>query len=69
MANTALKYSAECRIMIGIVEEACDRHSVAKNSKRQGQGLFRYCNFAYSALAYFRMGMSGSASFQSAKKS
>ena len=29
-----------------------------------------YCgNFAYSALASFRMGMSGSASFQSLKKS
>jgi hypothetical protein len=28
-----------------------------------------YCSFAYSALASFRMGMSGSASFQSAKKS
>ena len=27
------------------------------------------CNFAYSALASFRMGMSGSASFQRAKKS
>ena len=24
----------------------------------------RYCSFAYSALASFRMGMSGSASFQ-----
>jgi hypothetical protein len=29
----------------------------------------RYCNFAYSALACFRMGMSGSASFQSVRKS
>jgi hypothetical protein len=28
-----------------------------------------YCSFAYSALACFRMGVSGSASFQSAKKS
>ena len=28
-----------------------------------------YCSFAYSALASFRMGMSGSASFQRAKKS
>ena len=28
-----------------------------------------YCNFAYSALACLRMGMSGSASFQRAKKS
>jgi hypothetical protein len=27
-----------------------------------------YCNFAYSALACFRMGMSGSASFQRAKE-
>ena len=28
-----------------------------------------YCNFAYSALACFRMGMSGSASFQRVRKS
>ena len=28
-----------------------------------------YCNFAYSALACFRMGMSGSASFQRLRKS
>jgi hypothetical protein len=28
-----------------------------------------YCNFAYSALASFRMGMSGSASFQRVRKS
>ena len=31
--------------------------------------LSRYCKFAYSAFACFRMGMSGSASFQRAKKS
>jgi hypothetical protein len=28
-----------------------------------------YCNFAYSVLASFRIGMSGSASFQSVRKS
>ena len=28
-----------------------------------------YCSFAYSALASFRMGMSGSASFQRVRKS
>jgi hypothetical protein len=28
-----------------------------------------YCSFAYSALASFRIGMSGSASFQSVRKS
>lgn len=28
-----------------------------------------YCSFAYSALASFRMGMPGSASFQSVRKS
>jgi hypothetical protein len=32
-------------------------------STRQNMPIF-YCNFAYSALACFRMGMSGSASFQ-----
>jgi len=31
-------------------------------------GSYR-CNFAYSALACFRMGMSGSASFQRVRKS
>ena len=34
-----------------------------------GSDLRPYCSFAYSALACFRMGMSGSASFQRAKKS
>jgi hypothetical protein len=29
--------------------------------------LTGYCNFAYSALASFRMGMSGSASFQTVR--
>ena len=32
-------------------------------------GSPNYCNFAYSALASFRMGMSGSASFHRARKS
>jgi len=32
-------------------------------------GVRDYCSFAYSALACFRMGMSGSASFQRLKKS
>ena len=43
----------------------------AANLWRTGlQGFaIRYCNFAYSALACFRMGMSGSASFQSVRKS
>jgi hypothetical protein len=31
--------------------------------------LTDYCSFAYSALASFRMGMSGSASFQRVRKS
>ena len=31
----------------------------------KGLAMASYCNFAYSALASFRMGMSGSASFQS----
>ena len=33
------------------------------------ESAINYCNFAYSALASFRMGMSGSASFQSVRKS
>jgi hypothetical protein len=38
-------------------------------SERPTHNVLRhYWSFAYSALACFRMGMSGSASFQSAKK-
>ncbi len=40
-----------------------------KTSDGRGDSPTCYCSFAYSALASFRMGMSGSASFQRAKKS
>jgi hypothetical protein len=36
---------------------------------RLGRSVSSYCNFSYSALACFKTGMSGSASFQNAKKS
>jgi len=39
------------------------------NSKGRRSALSAYSSFAYSALASFRMGMSGSASFQSVRKS
>jgi len=48
--------------------DAC-LHQLSLNSEPLGGTLSRYCSFAYSALACFRMGMSGSASFQRAKKS
>ena len=37
--------------------------------KHSTQNKRGYCSFAYSTLACFRMGMSGSASFQRARKS
>src|SRR6266513_3184277 len=43
----------------------------ARNRSSECDALFStvdYCNFAYSALACFKMGMSGSASFQRVKK-
>jgi hypothetical protein len=43
----------------------CSECRTYHNSKTQRH----YCNFAYSTLASFRMGMSASASFQSVKKS
>ena len=39
------------------------------NKTSTGQLQSSHCSFAYSALASFRMGMSGSASFQRARKS
>ena len=45
-----------------LVERAGSQPAVAKSGRV-------HCNFAYSALACFRMGMSGSASFQMVKQS
>jgi hypothetical protein len=47
------------------------RVSFDKNSKQTTQKTNSrpYCNFAYSALAAMRIGMSGSASFHSVRKS
>jgi hypothetical protein len=45
------------------INEAYDRSGGA------GVGVGRYCSFAYSALACFRIGTSRSASFQSVRKS
>ena len=42
-------------------------YAVMRSSSRKFRT--RYCSFMYSTLASFRMGMSGSASFQSVRKS
>lgn len=41
----------------------------ASNKVSAARTLPSYCSFAYSALACFRIGTSGSASFQSVRKS
>ena len=52
----------------GFVEPAqCMRVMIL--ARPEGRICSCYCNFAYSALACFRMGMSGSASFQRVRKS
>jgi hypothetical protein len=49
---------------------ACVNHQgIASDVEVLISSIGRYCSFAYSALASFRMGMSGSASFQRARKS
>jgi hypothetical protein len=53
----------------GVLSENAWLQQLALHSKRRGRTFYGYCSFAYSALACFRMGMSGSASFQSARKS
>ena len=44
-------------------EEVLIGGNVRSNLERGQSQIKSYCNFAYSALACFRMGMSGSASF------
>ena len=46
-----------------------DQRGIRPAQVGAGVAVGRYCSFAYSALACFRMGMSGSASFQRVKKS
>jgi hypothetical protein len=46
-----------------------DLQQLLLGSKRRGRTFPGYWSFAYSALAAFRMGMSGSASFQRVTKS
>jgi prepilin-type N-terminal cleavage/methylation domain-containing protein len=45
------------------------RNTYSARSHLRTQVSNSYCSFAYSALACFRMGISGSASFQSDRKS
>jgi hypothetical protein len=44
-------------------------HQPSINTKGRERNFPNYCSFAYSVLASFRMGISGSASFQSFRKS
>jgi hypothetical protein len=64
-------------ILLGLVDEGGKRYNEFSSSGYPIHCRFvkscivgsNYRSFAYSALACFRMGMSGSASFQSVKKS
>ncbi len=62
--------------MLGWCRSQVNEHRLFARQRRRGAREIarakqprNYCSFAYSALASLRMGMSGSASFQSAKKS
>ena len=58
---------ARCEAAVDyLMRRAC---STLATSRPQRCGARTYCSFAYSALASFRTGMSGSASFQSVRKS
>src|SRR5207245_7522516 len=59
---------AETETQLLAQEHPRPRHRSAKQQAKR-QDLARYCSFAYSVLACFRMGISGSASFQRARKS
>jgi hypothetical protein len=55
----------------GSMSEIAWLHQLTKTPSNlaSSSAISLYCSFAYSALASFRMGMSGSASFHSLKKS
>ena len=53
----------------GSMSEIAWLRKPSENGKGRHRTFSCYCSFAYSALACFKMGMSGSASFQSVRKS
>jgi hypothetical protein len=65
------KASATGKFIIG--SNSLDLEDEHESRRERRLSLFArgsaYCSFEYSALAYLRMGMSGPASFQRAKKS
>ncbi len=68
--GTTLSYP---NIAISIIDQQSKRaiawlHQPLASGRRRGRSC-RYCSFASSAFACFRMGISGSASFQSVRKS
>src|SRR6516162_7471228 len=58
---------------VGIFAAGLQANQLAVGGRRtrcpSRAGAVNYCKFAYSTLACFRMGMSGSASFERVKKS
>jgi hypothetical protein len=57
-------------LFVILCQIVCQSQLIGFKPKRQKRSKTRdYCNFAYSALDCFRMGRSGSASFQVLKKS
>jgi hypothetical protein len=72
-AENADKTMVEQLVSLGVSEKEIadtpDFRHLLLDIKPRGRTLSSYCNFAYSALASFRMGMSGSASFHLVKKS
>jgi hypothetical protein len=63
----AAELRGRCVDMLGGGEVEVNRN--AEDRGTRGAIATPYRSFAYSALACFRMGMSGSASFQSVRKS
>ena len=68
------KLSAVVRKAITSYYTAEEQQEIAQAAKREGISMssfmaVRHCSFANSALACFRMGISGSASFHRAKNS
>ena len=52
-----------------VVDDKSPIETVSDGKQSDAPDFPNYCSFAYSALASFRIGTSGSASFHSARKS
>jgi hypothetical protein len=69
MRHSNIRLQSRAVMIHGCGDASVPHHGLLELNWKKRKSVLLYCSLAYSALACFTMGMSGSASFQTLKKS